>query len=350
MYPNKSMIYQEYTPYLPTPGKHLLVKDRPFDPKPPTKGATVKNLYISLDPYYRGQMRLPTDPGTYSAPWILGEPAMMTGLAEVVESDNQALKPGDLVSAPTRCAEYAVVPAELIPQVQVLPPLPPGVDIAPETLVHILGVPGWAAYVSFYEYVAEPFEGKTIFISAASGAVGQIVGQIAKLHGMRVLGSTGSADKVEFVTGTLGYDAAWDYHSEKTADALARLAPDGLDVYYDNVGGEQLEAAVNAMKDFGLIIASGACSQYNLPWEECYGVRSLMILFLRRLTIRGFICSDPVFAKYKDKFVTDMVTWVAQGKIKTKSEVTVGIDGAVEALVRMWKGDKLGKAVLQVCA
>lgn len=285
------------------------------------------------------------------------------------------VKPGNRVLAMADAAEYASISAEMMPYVRVLE-LPEGVNISAATLLGVFGVPGMSAYVSFYEFVPEPRAGKTLWISAASGAVGQLVGQIAKMHGMKVIGSTGSDEKVEFVTKELGFDAAWNYKTEKTADALTRLAPEGIDVYYDNVGGEQLEVALTRMKDFGHIVSSGMMSVYMYPDEEKYGIRTGMNIFLKRLTINGFVCSDPpLMEKYMATFpsvsivlftsiwsttridvtfvsnaepIQDMVKWLVSGKIKTKEEVVVGIDGMPSAMARMWTGDKLGKLVVQV--
>ncbi|GJN69665.1 hypothetical protein PLICBS_003715 [Purpureocillium lilacinum] len=344
-------MYKQYTPYCPVPGKHLTVESRPFDPDapPPPGGITVKNMLLSFDPYQRGQMRRPGDAGTYSLPWVEGQPAVVTTLSTVLKSDNPGFSPGDLVSAMADAGEYAAVPAELAAQTRVYPPLPPGITIAPSALIGALGVAGLSAYVSFNEFVKEPREGKTIFISAASGGVGQVVGQMAKMQGMKVIGSTGSQNKVDFVVNELGFDAAWNYKTEATGAALDRLAPEGLDVYYDNVGGEQLETALTRMKDYGTIVSSGMVSVYNYPDEEKYGIRTGMNIFLKRLTIHGFVCSDPQhLQKYLPTFGPDMVTWLASGKIKTKEEVMVGIDNAPEAMIRMWNGDKFGKMVLKI--
>lgn len=251
MYPNKSLIYKSYSPYCPVPGVNLTVEIREFDPEadPPPGGITIRSSYMSLDPYQRGQMRLPTDTGTYSIPWVEGEPAVLTTLSTVLKSDNPSFKPGDHVLAMAAASEYAAVPAEFVAMARPLPPT----EISPPELISALGIPGLSAYISFFEYVCEPRAGKTILVSAASGGVGQIVGQLAKMHGMKVLGSTGSSEKVDFVVNELGFDAAWNYKEETTAAALTRLAPGGLDFYYDNVGGEQLEVALTRMKDFGVI-------------------------------------------------------------------------------------------------
>lgn len=334
------------------PGEHLAIESRPFDqaaPAPPG-GITIKNTYLSLDPYQRGQMRAPGYVGSYSIPWVEGEPAVLMTLATVLKSDSPTCKPGNFVLAMAAAGEYAAVPAEMVASVRVMSmPEIVDADIAPPTLLGARGVAGLSAYVSFHEFVKEPRAGKTIWISAASGGVGQFVGQMAKISGMKVIGSTGSQEKVDFVVKELGFDKAWSHKTEKTADALSRLAPEGIDVYYDNVGGEQLEVALTRMKDFGQIISSGMVAVYNDPDEKKYGIRTGMNIFLRRLTINGFVCSDPQnMEKYMPSFATDMVTWIAQGKIKTKEEVMVGTDNAPDALVRMWKGDKFGKMVMKI--
>ncbi|KAK6954871.1 hypothetical protein Daesc_004843 [Daldinia eschscholtzii] len=351
MHPNKTFIYKLYTPHCPVPGVHLTVESRPFDEDaaPPPGGITVKNTYLSLDPYMRGQMRLPTEGGTYSAAWIEGEPAVLTTLANVLKSDNPRFKPGDVVLAMADAGEFAAVPAELANITRPCPPLPAGTAISPPAIIGALGVPALSAYISFFEFVPEPRSGKTLWVSAASGGVGQVVGQLAKMHGMKVIGSTGSSEKVDFLVNELGFDAAWNYKEETTVDALKRLVPDGVDVYYDNVGGEQLETALTAMKDYGTIVASGMMSQYNLLDEEKYGIKTGMNIFLKRLTIKGFVCSDPQhISKYLESFTTNMTNWVAEGKIKTREEVVVGIDNAPVAFVRMLQGNKLGKLVVKV--
>ncbi|CAG9981245.1 unnamed protein product [Clonostachys byssicola] len=344
---NKSLIYKKYTPYEPVVGEHLAVEDRPFDPEaaPPAGGLTIKNSHLSFDPYMRGQMRAPGDNGSYSVPWVIDQPAQVTTLSTVLKSDNPAFKPGDLVSAMASASEYSIVGPEFAHWCRAIPPLPP--QFRPETLVGGLGIAGLSAYISFNEFVKEP-KGKVMFVSAASGGVGQIVGQLGKIHGMKVIGSTGSQEKVDFVVNKLGYDGAWNYKEEKTDDALKRLAPEGLDVYYDNVGGEQLDTALMHMNDYGTIVSSGMVSQYNIPWGEMYGIRNLGQMFLKRLSMHGFICSDERHVKYLETFGKDVVTWMMEGKIKTKEEVLVGLDMAPQALLRVWKGDKFGKMVLKV--
>lgn len=350
MYPNKCLIFKRHPVGWPVAGEHLVVEDRPFDPDapPPPGGFTAKNLYLSLDPFQRGQMRPPEQRSSnYSPSWVIDEPAVLMTLAVVLRSDNASFQPGALVHAAAGAGQYARVPAAMAALSFAYPPLPPGVSVPQPVLLGALGISGLSAYVSLREFVREPRAGKTLLVSAASGGVGQIVGQMARIYGMRVIGSTGGPDKVDFVLNELGFDGAWDYKAESTADALRRLAPEGIDVYYDNVGGEQLETALDHMNLFGQVVVSGMVSQYNVPRDQKYGVKTLMEIVYRRLSINGFICSDPQYKKYGPDFAKDMVTWLAEGKIKTKEEVAVGMDNAAEALIKVWKGDKFGKMVLK---
>jgi NADPH-dependent curcumin reductase CurA len=152
-------------------------------------------------------------------------------------------------------------------------------------------MPGLTAYSSFYE-IGAPKKGETIFISAASGAVGQLVGQLAKHEGLKVIGSVGDDKKLDFITKDLNFDAGFNYKKESASEALKRLAPNGIDIYYENVGGEQLEAAIAKMNDFGRIIACGMISQYNNTPDQAYGVRNLMMVVAKRLKMQGFIVGD----------------------------------------------------------
>lgn len=197
MQPNKSFICKRHTPYEPDSGEHLTFEFRPFGPDaaPLPGGFTVKNLNLSLDPYQRGQMRLENDLGTYSERWIEDQPAVLRNLGTVLKSDNPGFKAGDMVSGMAAAAEHAAVTAEAASHSILYPALPPSVDIPPSKLISLLGVAGLTAYVSFHEFVMKgPVEGKTMFVLAASGGVGQLVGQMGKMHGMKVIGGTGGDD------------------------------------------------------------------------------------------------------------------------------------------------------------
>lgn len=209
-------------------------------------------------------------------------------------------------------------------------------------------MPGLTAYSSLYD-IGKPVKGETIFISAASGAVGQLVGQLAKHEGLRVIGSVGSDEKLEYITKELKFDGGFNYKKENPADALKRLAPGGIDIYYENVGGVQLEAAINALNDFGRIVACGMISEYSKPEPERYGVKNLMQVVAKRLTMRGFIVYDkdmgPRYIKERDEKVGK---WLQDGSFKAKSSVTEGIDNGPDGFVGMLQGKNFGKAVLKI--
>lgn len=221
-------------------------------------------------------------------------------------------------------------------------------NLDPIEYIGVLGMPGLTAYSSLYD-IGKPVKGETIFISAASGAVGQLVGQLAKHEGLRVIGSVGSDEKLEYITKELKFDGGFNYKKENPADALKRLAPGGIDIYYENVGGVQLEAAINALNDFGRIVACGMISEYSKPEPERYGVKNLMQVVAKRLTMRGFIVSDkdmgPRYIKERDEKVGK---WLQDGSFKAKSSVTEGIDNGPDGFVGMLQGKNFGKAVLKI--
>lgn len=260
MVSNKGLIFKKAPLSWPVAGEHLAIETREFDigAAPPKDGIFVKNFYISFDPYQRGGMRNP-DGETHFAPFTLGEPITGGAVSKVIKSDNTSLREGDTVLGTFGTEEYSIVTAEGMPMVRKLEN-PYSFDL--QVFVGPLGVAGLTAYSSFYE-IGKPQKGQTIFISSAAGAVGQIVGQLAKNEGLTVIGSVGSDQKLDFIIKELGFDGGFNYRSEKAPDALARLAPKGLDIYYDNVGGEQLDAALAAMNDFGRI---GIVAQEGENW------------------------------------------------------------------------------------
>lgn len=259
---NKTLIFKKIPSGPPVAGQDLVVEDRGFDASaaPPPGGVTLEILYASFDPYQRGKMR-PADVKSYSPAYELGGPITNDTLSRVLKSDNDAYKPGDLLQGHLPIAEYATLTKEQLGAVRPRKVHNPhglkelGLFLGP------LGMPGLTGWSSLHE-IGQPKKGETIFISSAAGAVGQVVGQIAKREGLKVIGSVGSDDKLEFITKELGFDGGFNYKKERTKDALKRLAPEGLDIYYENVGGEQLEDAIDAMKEFGRIVA---CGMVSLP-------------------------------------------------------------------------------------
>lgn len=250
MVTNKGLIFKSVPQGLPIPGKDLATEARDFDlsQPAPANGLIVRNHYVSLDPYQRGRMR-DSSVKSYVPPFELGQPITNRAICSVVRSGSAAFAEGDVIVAegvPTE--EYSVLDAA-VPRARKLAN-PYGLD--PKMFIGALGMPGLTAWSSFYA-IGEPKRGETIWISAASGAVGQIVGQLAKKEGLRVIGSVGDDEKLRYIVDELGFDGGFNYKKEKPAEALKRLAPEGIDIYYENVGGEQLETAINAMKPFGRI-------------------------------------------------------------------------------------------------
>ncbi|ETI23597.1 hypothetical protein G647_05399 [Cladophialophora carrionii CBS 160.54] len=337
MVPNKSLIFSAVPTHTPVPGEHITLENRPFDPtqRPPQHGITAKTLWISLDPYMRGRMR-PASTASYSPAFTLGAPLTAYALVQVLASDADAdaeeaasFHPGDIIYGQFPVAEYSAISREMLarPVVRKVHRLDGPAPLSP--WLSVLGSTGLTAYSSLYK-IGVPRPGETIFVSSAAGAVGLFVGQIARIEGLTVIGSVGDDAKLRFIRDS-GFHDGFNYKKERTADALKRLAPHGIDIYYDNVGGEQLEAALEAMKDFGRIVVCGMISQYNKPAAEQYAVKGLTNVLSKRLKIQGFVVTDPEFFKYREERDEKM------------------IQNAADAFVAMLEGTKaFGKALLKV--
>lgn len=259
--PNKTFIFKRIPEGFPVPGQDIVTEDRPIDlDAVPQGGLVVQNLVASFDPYMRPRMRDPSIK-SYTPAFDVDGPISNTCITKVLKSDSPDFKEGDLVSAFVPIAEYAYVPKELIAGKRVFKVHNPH-NFDPALFVGQLGMPGLTAYSSLYK-IGQPKKGETIFISSAAGAVGQIVGQLAKHEGLTVIGSVGSDEKLDFITKELGFDAATNYKKESTSDALKRLAPNGIDIYYENVGGEVLEGAIEALNTRGRIVACGMVSLFS---------------------------------------------------------------------------------------
>ncbi|KAF4637458.1 hypothetical protein G7Y89_g605 [Cudoniella acicularis] len=346
MVQNKAVIFKQVPKGEPVAGQDLVVETREFDvdQAPPAGGITTKNLYASFDPYMRGKMRSP-EIKSYSPPFTLGEPINGAVIAKVVKSDNAKFTAGDLVVGAISMEEYSAIPKAFADGLRKIEN-PLSLDL--KHFIGALGMPGLTAYSSFYE-IGKPVKGETIFISAASGAVGAIVGQLAKHEGLRVIGSVGSDEKLDFIVKDLNFDGGFNYKKEKPADALKRLAPSGIDIYYENVGGEQLQAALDAMNQHGRVIACGMISQYNKQEGERYGVTNLIHIVLKRLTIRGFIVGDKDMGpRYFEELNKNVAKWLHDGSFQGKMSVTDGINNAPEGFVGMLAGKNFGKAVLKI--
>lgn len=305
-------------------------------PEPADGQVRVRNLFFSVDPYMRGRMN---DAKSYVPPFELG--AVMSGAAvgEVAASRADALSVGDVVLHQGGWREYAVGAAKEFRRVD------PSAAPSPSAYLGVLGSTGFTAYVGLLD-MARMRAGDAVFVSGAAGAVGSVAGQIAKLRGAsRVIGSAGSAEKVAYVTEELGFDTAFDYKQGPVARQLRAAAPDGIDVYFDNVGGDHLEAAIGAMNDFGRVAACGAISSYNAT-EPMPGPRNMFQIVQKRLSIRGFIITDHV-DRWADA-ARDLAAWVRAGSLTYRETVVDGIDNAPDAFIAMLRGANTGKMVVRL--
>ena len=348
MVSNKGIIFKQIPTGFPKIGQDLTVEDRPFDldnTAAPSGGILVRVHYISFDPYQRGRMR-DAKIKSYSPPFTLGEPITNRAVVTVVKSETDKFKAGDVVITEAQCGaeEYSLLDKDAVAAAT---KLNNPYNIDPKHFIGALGMPGLTAYSSFYE-IGGPKKGETIFISSASGAVGQLVGQLAKHEGLKVIGSVGDDKKLDFILKELNFDGGFNYKKEKAADALGRLAPDGLDIYYENVGGEQLEAAIDAMKPFGRIVACGMISQYNLQPDERYAIRNLISVVGKRLKMQGFIVGDPNMRAYSQEHQKNVQKWIADGSFKATTSLTKGIDDGPAGLLGMLEGKNFGKAILEI--
>jgi len=302
-------------------------------PAPEEGQVLLRTRYISLDAANRAWMQ----GATYRAALAAGDVMAGGSLAEVIESRSPNLAPGDMVFADTGWQDYAVLPGKRLHK------LP---DFKPVThLISVYGVAGLTAYFGLLE-CGQPKAGETVVVSAAAGSVGSLVGQIAKLKGCKVVGIAGGAEKCAWLTDELGFDAAVDYKAGDVRRAIRAACPDGIDVYFDNVGGDIFEACLFNMKTFGRIACCGAVSQYDgtAPPHGPRGVPGLIVT--KRLNLRGFIVSD--FDDKRDQALADLKSWVESGKLKVLEDVIDGLENAPAALVGLLAGENRGKRMVKV--
>lgn len=303
---------------------------------PPAAGQVlVRNHWMSVDPAMRGRMR---DTASYIAPFQIGAPLEGAAVGTVVASADDRIPTGATVRHWLGWREYALVPAG---DAQVLDVS----QVSPEDHLGVLGFPGLTAYIALTE-IAPVATGDTVLISGAAGAVGLAAGAIARILGAeRVVGSAGGAAKGARLVEELGYDAAIDYRAGALDAQLAQAAPAGIDVYLDSVGGDHLQAAIGAMKDFGRIALCGQISQYNASRPQP-GPDNLLLAVSRRLTLRGFIVRD-----HTDKagaFAAKATRWLREGRLTDEKTVFEGIAAAPEAFVGLFKGDNFGKMLVRL--
>jgi NADPH-dependent curcumin reductase CurA len=301
---------------------------------PPAEGEVlVKIRYVSLDPAMRGWMN---DARSYIPPVELGAVMRAGAAGEVVDSNHSGFSSGDCVTGVLGVQEYAVVPGDAVTKVDTsVAPLP--------VYLNTLGMPGMTAYFGLLD-VGHPREGETVLVSGAAGAVGATVGQIAKLKGCRAVGIAGGPQKCRHVTEDLGFDAAIDYKAGSVGRALHQHCPDGIDVYFDNVGGGILDAALAQLARRARVVVCGAVSQYNAT--EMQGPANYMSLLVNRASMTGFLVFD--YAARFPEAVREMSQWLASGQLKSVEDIATGLETFPETLLRLFRGENTGKLVLQL--
>ncbi|CAM4124114.1 NADP-dependent oxidoreductase [Kibdelosporangium persicum] len=304
-------------------------------PEPGAGQLLVRNVLLSVDPYMRGRM---SEAKSYAEPYRVGEVMWGGAIGEVVTSTVDDFQPGDFVLHNLGWREYAV------PQAREARKVDP--EVAPlSAYLGVLGMPGLTAYVGVVD-IASLKPGDHVFVSGAAGAVGSIAGQIARLRGAaRVVGSAGTAEKVRYLKEDLGFDAAFNYKDAPVAGQLAAAAPDGIDVYFDNVGGDHLEAAIGAMNQYGRAALCGSISGYNAT-SPPPGPRNMFRIVGWRLRLQGFIVTDH-YNRMRD-FIAEAGEWVRSGRLKYAETVVEGFEHTPEAFMDMLSGKNTGKMIVSL--
>ncbi|CAN1748327.1 NADPH-dependent oxidoreductase 2-alkenal reductase [Linum perenne] len=339
---NKQIVLKEYATGFPKESQFgVTTVSIPRKVPQGSNAVLFKNLYLSCDPYMRGRMS-PVSHGDANDPqfssYTLGSAIKGFGVSKVVDSGDSDFKIGDLVWGITGWEEYSVIPKpKSLFKIQ-------NTDVPLSYYTGILGMPGVTAYFGFFD-VCTPKKGEYVYVSAASGAVGQLVGQFAKLAGCYVVGSAGSKDKVELLKNKFGFDEAFNYKEETDLNAaLKRYFPEGIDIYFENVGGKMLDAVLLNMRVRGRIAVCGMISQYNL--EQGEGVHNLTSIIYKRVRIQGFASFD-YFSRYNE--LLDAVgKYIKEGKIAYVEDIAEGLENAPAALLGLFSGRNVGKQVVAV--
>jgi NADPH-dependent curcumin reductase CurA len=296
----------------------------------------IKNLMLGFDPAMRGWVE---DVRSYLPPVPLGEPMRASGVGQVIASENPDLPAGTLVQGLLNWQEYTLGgPGDMVPP----RPLPEG--ISPNMALSVFGTTSLTAYFGLLD-VGQPKEGETVLVSGAAGATGSVVAQIAKLKGCRVIGIAGGQEKCQWLLDACKLDGAIDYKNEDIGQRLGELCPDDIDVFFDNVGGTTLEAAIDHMADFGRIALCGAISQYN-DTEPRPGPHNLMVLVARRIRMQGFIVLD--YLDRADEAFAELGGWVMNGDIAWREDIQEGFENIPTTLQRLFDGRNTGKQLLKL--
>ncbi|MBB6451366.1 hypothetical protein HNR44_003373 [Geomicrobium halophilum] len=298
----------------------------------------LKTLYLSVDPYMRGRM---SDLPSYVEPFQVGKPLNGGIVAEVIESDGSVLNTGDIVTGALPWQEYIAVSPDELRRVDVH-----GVPIS--SALGVLGMPGLTAYFGMY-HIGEPKEGETVVVSGAAGAVGSLAGQLAAKRGARVTGIVGSREKADYIVEKLGFDNAVNYKEENVSDALKAKCPDGIDVYFENVGGEISDAVWPQLNTFARVPLCGAIASYNLAeGEKDIGLRVQGPFIKSRVKMQGFIVGD--FAKHFSEAYRELSSLVQSGDILFEETIHEGFDQVPDAFLGLFTGENIGKQLVKVAA
>ncbi|KAI4353781.1 hypothetical protein L6164_002709 [Bauhinia variegata] len=333
---NKQVLFKDYVTGFPKESDMAVVEST-IQLKVPEGSSEIllKNLYLSCDPYMRSRM---SKNFTAHPSFVPGSPLTGFGVARVLESGNPNFKKGEFVWGLTGWEEYSLISSnQMLFKIE-------HADVPLSYYTGLLGMPGMTAYAGFHE-VASPKKGEKVFISAASGAVGQLVGQFAKLAGCYVVGSAGSKEKVDLLKNKFGFDDAFNYKEEQDLNvALKRCFPDGIDIYYENVGGKLLDAVLLNMKMNGRIPVCGMISQYNLDQHE--GVTNLVHIIYKQIRIQGFTVNE--YFQLYPKFLGFVLPHIKEGKIVYVEDKAEGLENGPAALVGLYNGCNVGKQVVVV--
>jgi NADPH-dependent curcumin reductase CurA len=308
--------------------------------EPDAGGVLVQTTYLSLDPAMRGWMN---DAKSYIAPVGIGEVMRAGGIGRVIASKNPGFREGDMVSAVLGVQAYCLIPGDQV-QRSGLFRIDPAVA-SPTQWMNVLGMPGMTAYFGLLE-VGQPKPGNTVVVSGAAGAVGQTVGQLAKVKGCRAVGIAGGQAKCDWVVNELGFDACIDYKGGSVREGLKQHCPDGVDVYFDNVGGEILDHVLAKLARHARIVICGAISQYNNT-APVQGPKNYLSLLVHRARMEGMVVFD-----YADRYpaaIAELAGHLKAGRMKSKEDVVAGgLEAFPEALLKLFNGENFGKLVLQV--
>jgi NADPH-dependent curcumin reductase CurA len=305
---------------------------------PAAQEVLCRSLYLSLDPYMRGRMNAAK---SYASPVELG--AVMEGgvVGEVLESQSELFRGGDIVMGYGGWQEYFTLDEKALRKVDP--------DLAPvSTALGVLGMPGVTAYVGLAN-IGRPQMGETLVVAAASGAVGSVVGQIAKIHGARAVGVAGSDEKCRYVVDELGFDACINHRDPNFAQELKAACPQGIDVYFENVGGAVFKAVLPLLNEFARVPVCGVISSYNdteLPKGGDLSPVILRTALVKRLTIRGFLVFD--FAEHQAEALSSLSGWIREGRLKYKEDIVDGLDQAPQAFIGLLKGENFGKQIVRL--